>query len=94
MAGGVDQVQKVGLAVQRRVAQRDGLRLDGDATLALQVHRIQDLSIHFAIREPAAELNKAIRQRRLAVVDVRNDREIADAALRHHKKGCRRHPFD
>ena len=51
---------------------------DGDAALALQVHRVEDLLHHFALRERAGDFEQAVGQRRLAVVDVRNDREIAD----------------
>ena len=43
VAGRVDQVQRVGLAVRRVVLQAHGARLDGDPLLALQVHRVQDL---------------------------------------------------
>jgi hypothetical protein len=58
--------------------QRRGLRLDGDAALALDVHRVEHLRFHLAIGEAAAALDDAIGQRALAVVDVGNDREISD----------------
>ena len=47
--GCVDQVQVVALPVKRHIFQRSGLGLDGDATLAFQVHRIEDLSLHLAV---------------------------------------------
>jgi hypothetical protein len=74
----IDQVQVVDLAVTRLVLQRRGLRLDGDATLALDIHRIEHLRLHLAIREPAAEMDDAIGKRRLAVVDMGDDGEVAD----------------
>ena len=74
----VDQVEVVDLAVARRVFERCGLRLDGDAALALDVHRVEHLRFHLAITQAAAALDDAIGQRALAVVDVGNDREIAD----------------
>ena len=55
------------------------MRLDGDAALALEVHRVEHLRLHLARLEGAGDLEKAVGQRRLAVVDVRDDREIADA---------------
>ena len=76
--GRVDQVELVGLAVARRVGQRRGLRLDRDAALALQVHRVQHLLAHLAVGEAAAALDEAVGQRRLAVVDVGDDRKVAD----------------
>ncbi len=87
MAGRVDQVQAVGLAVLRLVAERGGLRLDGDAALLLQVHRIEHLRLHFAVGQAAAKLDQAIRQGGLAMVDVGDDGEIADQILRHNKTG-------
>ena len=46
VAGRVDQVQVVGLAVARRVVDADRLRLDRDPALALEVHRVEDLRAH------------------------------------------------
>ena len=74
----VDEIEDVVLAVVRRVVQADRMRLDGDAALALEVHRVEDLRLHLARLQRAGELEKAIGQRRLAVVDVRDDREVAD----------------
>ena len=41
--GRVDEVERVDLAVARAVEQPDRVRLDGDAALALEVHRVEDL---------------------------------------------------
>ena len=54
------------------------VRLDGDAALALDVHRVEQLGLHVALLHRVGELEDAVRDRRLAVVDVRNDREVAD----------------
>ena len=78
VAGRVDQVELVRLTVLRRVAQRHGLGLDGDAALALEIHRIEHLRLHLAVGEAAAELDDAVSERRLAVIDVGDDGEIAD----------------
>ena len=43
MAGSINQVQLIGLAIPRLVAQGDALRLDGNASLALDVHGIEHL---------------------------------------------------
>ena len=78
MAGGVDQVQLVSLAVLRGVHHADRVGLDGDAALALEVHGVEDLGLHLARGERSGELQQAVGQRGFAVVDVRDDREIAD----------------
>ena len=74
----VDEVEHVVLAVARAVIEPHRLRLDGDAALALDVHGIEHLLDHLARFEPAGELNQPVGERRLAVVDMGDDREIAD----------------
>ena len=76
----VDQVQDVLLARLRRVVQADRVRLDRDAALALEVHGVEDLRFHLARLERAGDLEEAVGQRRLAVVDVRDDREVSDVS--------------
>ncbi|SOY47098.1 hypothetical protein CBM2588_A130033 [Cupriavidus taiwanensis] len=78
VSGGVDQVQVIDLAVARLVAQRGGLRLDGDAALFFDIHRIENLRFHLPIRQPSTKLNDPVGQGGLPMVDVGNDREITD----------------
>ncbi len=61
----------------------DVLGLDRDAPLAFEVHRVEILRAHVAGVDRAGDLEDAIGQRRLAVVDVRDDREVADAGQIH-----------
>src|SRR5437762_3233623 len=70
-------MQVIGPAVASGVRQRRGLRLDRDPALALEVHGVEHLLAHLPIRQAAATLNEAVRQRRFAVVDMRDDREVA-----------------
>ncbi len=78
VAGRVDQVEDVVPPVFRVVQQRDGVGLDGDAALALQVHVVEDLVFHLAQRHGVRQLQDAVGQRALAVVDMGDDAEIAD----------------
>jgi len=73
MARRVDQIQRVGFSIARLIGQSSGLRLDGNATLTLQSHGVQDLGFHLAIRESATQLNDAIGERAFAMVDVGNN---------------------
>ena len=68
---------------RRRVVQPHRVGLDRDPALALEIHRVEHLRFHLARLEGAGELEEAISQRRLAVVDVGDDRKIADEALVH-----------
>ena len=80
MARGVDQVEHVVLAVRGAVVHADRLQLDGDAALALQVHRVEDLVVHLALRVTApVSFEQPVGQGGFAVVDVGDDAEVADS---------------
>jgi hypothetical protein len=76
VARGVDDVDVVVLVFEGGV-----LGADGDALLALEIHGIHDAflgGLGLVGAEGAGLLEQAIDERRLAVVDVRDDREVAD----------------
>jgi hypothetical protein len=81
--GRVDQIQDIRLAVVRLVSQPDGVRLDRDPALALEIHRVEHLRFHLARLQRARHFEEAVRERGLTVVDVRDDREVADETLIH-----------
>src|SRR5262249_52917625 len=66
----VDEMQDVVLPVQP-----DVLRLDRDPPLALEVHRVEVLGAHVPGVDGARQLEEAIGQRGLPVIDVADDRE-------------------
>jgi hypothetical protein len=78
VAGRVDQVQVVGLAAGGGVLDPHRLRLDRDPPLALEVHRVEHLRLHFLRVDGAGDLEDAVGQGGLAVVDVGDDRDGAD----------------
>src|SRR5581483_8586101 len=85
VTGGVDQMKLVGLAVVlARIEHADRLGLDRDAALALELHRVEHLGAHRARVDRVGQLEDAVGQRRLAVVDVRDDREVPDVSLVGH----------
>jgi len=88
MARRVDQIERVDLPVGGGVIERDGAGLDRDAALALQVHVVEDLVLHLARRNGVALFKQPIRQRRLAVVDVRDDGKISDVLFVHSCCSC------
>ena len=76
MARRIDQIELIQVAIVGLVIEPDGMRFDGDAALALEIHRIQHLRHHFALGKRAGGLEKAVGKRAFAVVDMRNDGEI------------------
>jgi hypothetical protein len=78
VAGGVNQIQVVDVAVFGLVLQRRRLRLDGDTTFFLDVHRVQDLRLHLAFSQTTAGLDQSVCQGRLAMVNMRNDGKISN----------------
>ena len=89
MAGRVDQVELIGLAVPRLVDHANGVGLDGDAALSLQVHGVEHLGVHLSLGNRAGELKQAVAQRRLAVVDVGNNGEVAYETCFHNRSKIR-----
>ena len=78
MSGCIDQVELVDAAVARAVFERRRLGLDGDAALALEIHRIEHLFLHLAVAEPPAQLDEAVGERRFAVINVGDDGEVTN----------------
>ncbi|MCY1166901.1 hypothetical protein D9M73_68530 [compost metagenome] len=74
----VDQIEVVDLAIKCLVFERSGLCLDGYPTLFFNVHRVKHLRTHLAILQATTSLDESIRERGLAVINVRNDRKISD----------------
>ena len=86
MPRGVDQIQVVDLAVLRLVLQRSGLGLDGDAPLALDIHRVEHLGLHLAVGESAAKVNQSVGQGGFTVVDMGNNGEVSYMLHAHAKR--------
>ena len=74
--------------VDLRLAVADGgvLREDRDALLALEVHRVHDALPHVLVLAERARLPEhRVDERRLAVIDVRDDRDVADVGALGHR---------
>ena len=79
VAGRVDDVD-----LDVLVGDRDVLRQDGDAALALLVVAVEDALLDLLVgAEHAGGVQQAVYQRRLAMVDVRNDGHVAQILLLH-----------
>ena len=83
MARGVDEVELVHLAVLGGVVHGDGAGLDGDAAFPLNVHVVEDLVLHRPLVHALGQLEDAVGEGGFAVVDVRDDAEVADVVSCH-----------
>ena len=88
VAGRVHQIELIEVSVLGLVVEADRLGFDCDAALALDVHRVEDLVLHLAVGDVAAQLDQPVRQGRFAVVDVGDDGEIADQGGLGHALAC------
>ena len=83
VAGGVDQVQLVGLTVVGLVIHGHSLALDGDAPFPLQLHLVKELGFHFLGPDSASNFQKAVGKCGLAMVNVRDDAEVSNVRRIH-----------
>src|SRR5690606_36077638 len=65
--------------------QRGRLRLDRAAASALERHRIEYLLGHLPVAQASAALDQAIGERGFTVIDVGDDREVADVLHRRRR---------
>jgi hypothetical protein len=77
VAGRVDHIELIALAVPGVVIEGDALGLDGNSALALQLHGVEHLILHFPVLQAAAQLDEAVRQGGFAVVYVGNNGKIS-----------------
>ena len=81
MAGGIDDIDLVVLVVDGSI-----LSQNGDAALTLQITGVHDSVLgSLILAVDAALLQQLVHQSGLAVVNVGDDRNIADFILRSHK---------
>src|SRR4030095_15398179 len=78
------QVEDVLAAFASRVVQPYGVRLDGNAALAFQIHCVEDLFRHFSLRESSGDFEKPVCKRALTVIDMCDDREVPNVLQVYH----------
>ena len=79
MSRSVDKVQRIVFAVFGAVVHLDGVALDRYAALALEVHVVENLSLHIFRSHGGRALQKPVGQRRFAVVDMGYYAKVSDS---------------
>ena len=82
----VEQIQPVSLPVLRAILHRYRMRFDRDPAFALKIHRIEQLVLLLTLVNSSRALEQSVRQRRFAVIDVRDDAEIARVLDSHESR--------
>ena len=59
---------------------------DGDAAFTLEIHVVEHLRFHIAVGDSSRQLQDAVSESRLAVIDMGNDRKVSDEALVHARE--------
>ena len=62
MSRGIDQVKNIFISILGLVYNTDSLGFDGDSTFSLQFHIIQNLGLHFSLREKSCHLDDTVRK--------------------------------
>ena len=78
VAGRIDEVELV-VTVAAVVVHAHGLSFDGDPSLTFQVHLVHELLGHVTRAHRFRELEEAVGERGLAVVNVSDDAEVSDS---------------
>jgi hypothetical protein len=78
VARGIDKVEDILFPREAFVGQPDGLGLDRDAPLPLEIHGVEDLLLELPGGQGPGQLDEPVGQGRFAVVDVGNDGEVPD----------------
>ncbi len=76
MSRSVNEVQCVVFSI-KSIIHLNGMAFDGNAALALQVHVIKNLVLHFLGANGLCELEQSVGQGTLAVIDVSNYTEVS-----------------
>ena len=74
----IHQIEDVILTVTGAIVEPYRLGLDGDTPFALDIHIVEHLFLHLTLAKSAAKLDKAVSKSRFAVINMGNDRKIAD----------------
>ena len=73
VAGSIDKVKRVALPLHL-----DWSELNRNPFFTFKLHRVEQLRLHFASRNSASQLHHTISNRRLSMIDVSYDTEIAN----------------
>ena len=81
VSGGVNQMENIGFPILGLVVELDRIELDGNPTLPLQVHTIQELGLHFPAGYRLRLLQNPISKGRFPMVNMGNNGEVPNLLL-------------
>ena len=84
MSWGVDKVEGVVLAIARHIVHLNGVRLDSNTLLALEIHVVKHLRLHLSLIQSVGSLQQTICQGRFTVVNMGYNAKISNVL---HNRG-------
>jgi hypothetical protein len=78
VTGSINKVEDIFFAVGGSVGNRYSLALNRDTALAFNVHVVENLVLEISVIYDMRLLDKTIRKRGLAVINVRNNTKVSD----------------
>jgi len=87
MPGSIDEIEYVILPFIF-ILHLNGMTFNGNPPFALKIHIVQKLILLFAVSYGMGEFEKAVCQRTLSVVNMRNDAKIPDVLHNFFKPNC------
>ena len=78
MAGSINDIELIFLAVAGKVMKANGVGFNRNSALALQIHRIENLRRHFTFGQSPGSLKQPVSQRGFPMIDVSYNRKITD----------------
>ena len=87
MPRSVGEVEFIMCSVFGSIFHGNRVGLDRDATLALEVHGVEELLLGLTLLDRSSDLQKAVGESRFTVVDVGDDAKVARVFYSHEKAG-------
>ena len=78
VSGRVDEIEFIGVPIGEGVVHPDRMGLDGNAAFAFEIHPVEELLLQIADGDRSGQFEQPVGQRGFAVIDVRDDAEVAD----------------
>ena len=86
MSWGIYQIKNILFSVFSMIYSTDSLGFDGDSTLTLQFHIVQNLRLHFSLSKQSGHLYNSVCQCGFSMINMCNNTKITNFTLVCHSR--------